>query len=206
MTDINELQETVTLLHDKASRKRRSAAKRLRKLKSSLAGPYLLSALKEEVRDPRTWETQYQMIMALAECEYLSALPFLQELVEQPLQAAILYISLGDAIIRLSQRTRNLDLLIQFLEAKHDMLVAGGIRAIAMLKIIPNQEIIERIIRYARNTSHNEIQLWTSAAAAGWQGDIVDDFLEDAGNSSNSNVRRAAQASKNKKYLDWHPL
>jgi HEAT repeat protein len=60
------------------SAKRRSAAKKLRKLKAAEAGPALLAALERELQDARTWETQYQMVMALGECGHRAALPFLE--------------------------------------------------------------------------------------------------------------------------------
>ncbi|MFD4766286.1 hypothetical protein [Streptomyces niveus] len=50
--------DAIRQLQDRSSAKRRSAAKRLRKLGDPYAGPALLEALKNEVRDSRTWETQ----------------------------------------------------------------------------------------------------------------------------------------------------
>src|SRR3954463_14583297 len=97
----NDVQEAIALLHHKQSAKRRSGAKRLRKLRQPEAGPALLAALRDEVRDPRTWETQYQMIMALAESGYGPALPYLEELSGQPFEATMVYPALGDALVRL---------------------------------------------------------------------------------------------------------
>jgi hypothetical protein len=64
-TSTSELEILMSQLQSPHSPKRRSAAKKLRKLGDPVAGPALLEALKHELPDPRTWETQYQMIMAL---------------------------------------------------------------------------------------------------------------------------------------------
>jgi HEAT repeat protein len=77
------LNEIVAQLGDKKSAKRRSAAKKLRKLNYVDVGSSILSALEAELKDVRTWETQYQMIMAIGECGYKPALPFLNELAKQ---------------------------------------------------------------------------------------------------------------------------
>jgi len=55
----------------------------LRKLQAASAGSLLLTALQREMQDPRTWETQYQMIMALGACGCPPALPYLQTLTRQ---------------------------------------------------------------------------------------------------------------------------
>ena len=40
-----------------------------------------MSALAAEVDNPRTWETQYHMIMALADCGCFEALPLLRSII-----------------------------------------------------------------------------------------------------------------------------
>ncbi|MEV6973227.1 hypothetical protein [Kitasatospora sp. NPDC093806] len=68
------LDKAVEQLGHRLSPKRRSAATRLRRLADPAAGPPLLEALEREVRDSRTWETQYQMVMALGMCGHRPAL------------------------------------------------------------------------------------------------------------------------------------
>ena len=48
------MDEFVKQLKDKKSAKRRAAAKKLRKLGHRAAGPYLLEALQNELKDVRT--------------------------------------------------------------------------------------------------------------------------------------------------------
>ena len=83
MSDDAAIQQLIEQLSNKASAKRRSAAKKLRKIKAKEAGPALLAALKNELKDQRTWETQYQMIMALGESSYTESLDFLLQLADQ---------------------------------------------------------------------------------------------------------------------------
>ena len=104
---MSTLSEDLELLKNARSPKRRSAAKRLRKLGDIAAGPELLQALRKEVDDPRTWETQYQLVMALGECRYREALQFLVEMAAKPLEATMIYVGLGDAIVRLKSQSLN---------------------------------------------------------------------------------------------------
>ena len=74
---------------------RRTAARMLRKLKIQATGPSVLSALKWEINDPKAWETQYQMIMALGECGYAEALPYLRGLSKSPRSKTMLGVALA---------------------------------------------------------------------------------------------------------------
>jgi HEAT repeat protein len=98
----SKLAEAIGLLNNSKSLKRESAAKRLRKMCIPESGEALLQALQKEVKDKRTWSTQYHLIAALGVVEYQEALPFLWDLTSRDLYAAILYLALGDAIFRLS--------------------------------------------------------------------------------------------------------
>src|SRR5689334_9509712 len=98
----DSLSEGIALLSYRGTAKRRAGAKMLRKLRDVGAGPALLHALQIELEDPRAWETHYQMVMALGECGYREALPFLRELASQQLWATMVYVGVGDAIVRLS--------------------------------------------------------------------------------------------------------
>ncbi len=198
----------IALLADQRSPKRRSGAKRLRKLRDPSVGPALLEALRREVQDSRTWETQYQMIMALGECGYQPALSFLDALARQPFEATMVYVALGDAIIRLGQADKNdATSVLSVMASTNDMLIDGALRAVAMLRLRPNNEAITRIISYAaRRPLEDESRLWVAAAAAGWDGSDVQAFLKTSVASPREDVKRAAQASLQKIYLTWNPL
>jgi len=68
------------------SQQRRKAAKWVRTHKAQEFGDVLLSALQKEAQSPKTWETQYHMIMALGAIRSNNALDFLWSLSQKRLQ------------------------------------------------------------------------------------------------------------------------
>ncbi|HEX8227948.1 MAG TPA: HEAT repeat domain-containing protein [Chloroflexia bacterium] len=208
MHDTTKVEEAVELLQHKASPRRRSGAKRLRKLKDPAACPQLLQALEKEVQDPRTWETQYQMIMALGECGCTDALSYLEQLARQSFEATMIYVALGDAIVRLGRAYKDdADPVLRLTATNNDMLVDGAFRAVAMLRLRLNEAAIYKIIKYVSQRSLNDpLRFWVAAAAAGWSGVEVAKFLDDCSRSPRNDVREAAIASQQQKYLKWDPL
>ncbi len=214
-----DLQTLIDQLSNSKSDKRRSAAKNLRKLRAKEAGSALLTALKAEVMDKRSWETQYQQIMAIGECEYEAALPFLHELNNQHDfgDALMQYVALGDAIVRL-ERTSDHDAtpVLQFLNAsmsspsdkRKAMALDGALRAMAMQKMKPDQAIIAEIISGVSKltTNGSGLPFWVLAAAPGWNGPDVQQFIQTHINSARSDVQQAAQLAQNKQYKKWTPL
>ena len=101
MNSSQDISSLVGQLRHRSSGKRRAAAKNIRKLAAIEAGPALLGALKNETNDSCTWETQYQMIMALGEAKHTESLDFLIQLANHNFDATMVYVSIGDAITRL---------------------------------------------------------------------------------------------------------
>lgn len=202
------MEDLIQMLQDKRSPKRRSAAKRLRKLGNVQAGAPLLSALENELKDKRTWETQYQMIMAIGESAYSPALPFLESLQKQKFEATMVYVAIGDAIVRLSTKN-NTDVasVIEIIEHGNPMLSDGALRAMAMLKLVPDASEINKIIDYARNSDVNEgVHFWVLAAAPGWTGEVVNNYLEYCSKSEREEIINAVDLARRKKYKKWNPL
>jgi len=206
-TTVSRYTAALALLTHPHSPKRRSGAKMLRKLKDPAAGPALLVALQHELQDPRTWETQYQMIMALAETDYRPVLPYLEALVHHQFEATMIYTALGDAIVRLGHSsTDDVAPALRLLTTDNQMLIAGALRAIAMLHLTPSQAEVEQLIDYVLNHSpHHGADFWIAAAAPGWSGKRVEQFLAQAALSQDDNTRRAAIAAQQKHYLKWNP-
>jgi hypothetical protein len=198
----------LALLTHAQSPKRRSGAKQLRKLKNPAAGPALLLALQHELHDRRTWETQYQMIMAIAENDYRPACPYLETLTHQHFEATMVYTALGDAIVRLGRSTPDdVSPALRLLATNNHMLITGALRAIAMLQLKPIQADIDQLITYVLDHSpHHGADFWIAAAAPGWSGERVAQFLARAALSQDDNTRRAALAAQQKRYLKWSPL
>ena len=202
------MNEIVTQLGDNKSTRRRSAAKKLRKLKDVDAGPSLLAALETELKDVRTWETQYQLIMAIGECGYKPALPFLNELAKQDFEATMVYVAIGDAIVRLSiENKRDTTPIFKLLDTGNDMLIDGSLRAMAMLKMVPSNDHIEKIINYVAARKLNQgIHFWVVAAAPGWSGAKVEEYLDYCAKSSREEITCAVAMARKNKYKKWSPL
>lgn len=202
------LDEMISQLKDKKSAKRRSAAKKLRKLKNGDAGPFLLSALKEELKDSRTWETQYQMVMAIGECGYKPALDFLKSMAHQTLEATMVYLAIGDAIQRLSmQNEQDVTSIFKAIESGNFMVTDGALRSMAMLKMVPAEIDIERIIDHVAAQGKNDgINFWVLAAAPGWSGKKVEEYLHFCSASKRDEITNAVGLAQKHKYKKWSPL
>jgi HEAT repeat protein len=185
---------------------RRTAARMLRKLKIKATGPAVLSALKAELQEPRHSEAQYQMIMALGECGYGEALPFLRGMAKTG-PPSLIRVGLGDAIVRLA-RTHDHDAgpLLEILGGPDRDLIDGAFRAMAMLRMIVPPDAMASILQF---TDHlpliDPLRVWVAAAAAGWSGSGVRGFLDRCRQSPREDVRKAAEASSAGKYLKWSP-
>ena len=203
-----ELAEAIAQLTDARSPRRRAAAKRLRALADPAAGPPLLSALEREILDRRTWETQYQMIMAVATCGHQPALPLLRELALKPFDATMVYVALGDGIVRLGRDYPNDPAPVDWcLATGNDMLADGALRAVAMLRLTLDAFAIARILNFvSARDPYDGLKFWPAAAAAGWNGRRVKAFLNRCATSPRKDVAEAAKASLQGRYKTYRPL
>lgn len=202
------LAEAVGQLADRSSAKRRSAAKRLRALADPYAGPALLDALRTEIGDPRTWETQYQMIMALAACHHAPAVELLEQLGEQQDDYTMVGVALGDALLRIEWATEHtLTTVDRYIASGPPGVTDGTFRAIAILRLVPDDELLGRIIAFAdRLDLTDPLRFWVAAAAAGWNGPNVEAFLRSCLTSSRNDLVEAATDSLNGTYKKYRPL
>lgn len=205
-----DIPQLIEQLSNKSSPKRRAAAKKLRRLKAKEAGSALLAALENELKNKRTWETQYQMIMALGESGYTESLGFLTQLAKQESEATMVYMAIGDAVTRLTyQKEGNINFVIDLLNSKPEqpLFIDGLIRAIAIAKLAPPQDNIDKLILYGNKSDIGDNhKAWIATAAAGWSGDKVINFLNNCLNSKNEQLKKAAQAALAKKYINWSIL
>jgi HEAT repeat protein len=215
------------LLPDLAARssaKRRSAAKKLRRLGDPAAGPALLAALQHELEDVRTWETQYQMVQALGECGHRPALPLLLDLAQRPFEATMVLVAVGDALVRLASDVGKDATMLRSLlsgaaggKAQSDdgrhQLAQGAARAVAMQRVVPDRSTIELLLRWAErfdpaDENGANARFWVAAAAAGWleRSPLVRPFLEACSASASAGLRDAAKKALKGKYGNWRPL
>lgn len=201
------VQALVEQLRDAKSAKRRSAAKRLRKLGDGAAGPALMAALEVELADARTWETQYQMIMALGHCGHAPALPRLCELARAGFAAAMVDSAVGDSIVRLARRHPHdaAALLDEIVPIGRQMLGMGGFRAVAMVRMVPPEEQLERMVRVLLEPATPENwRYWALAAAPGWTGPHAQRFL--AEEERKGPYLTLVQAARKGQYARHDPL
>ncbi|WP_406097554.1 HEAT repeat domain-containing protein [Kitasatospora purpeofusca] len=201
------LDEAVEQLGHRLSPKRRSAATQLRRLADPAAGPPLLKALEREVRDSRTWETQYQMVMALGMCGHRPALGLLRDLARRPFEATMVYTALGDAIVRLSAPETTADSLRWCLDSGTPMLADGALRAVAMQRLCLDTATIDHVLDFLEPLDpHDGLRFWAAAAAAGWPRPQVTRFLHECAAGPRSDVAGAAASSLQGKYQTYSPL
>ena len=196
------------LLREKSSGKRRQAAKALRKHPDPQMVGELIDALEREIRDPRTWETQYHMIMALAACEGLAGRALLGSIASMSLEHSMVLVAVGDAITTLQHRAGGdpVEPLLQWMQDDSKALVEGGLRAIAQQQLVPECAVVEQIIEYVSRPDNAALTFWVAAASAGWQGPAVSEFLSRCAADPLEDTRKAAQASGAGKYQRWSIL
>ena len=212
----SKLVEALELLQNSKAPKRESGAKRLRKLGIAESGEALLQALQKEVQDKRTWSTQYQLIIALGVIKYNVALPFLWKLANQNLDATILYLALGDSIVRLSLERKSIaKIWREALDTQNPMLLMGALRAIALLKLIPDNATIRSIVEVARRPEfidcvpgypgdQSGLRYWIAVASAGWEPRLVHDFLLECQLINDASLRYAVENALKSKYVKWN--
>ncbi|MYQ43801.1 HEAT repeat domain-containing protein [Streptomyces sp. SID4985] len=184
-------------LSDRASAKRRSAAKRLGELADEVAGPALLHALQREISDSRTWETQYEMVMALGACDYRPAISFLAELAQRPMDDTALYVALGDSIVRLRSAQEGYAAPLEWCMDRGDpSLVDGALRAVAAMHADLEVGTVDRILDFLDPLDpYDGLRYWAAVAATEWPGGRARMFLESCAKGPRRDVAVAAATS-----------
>jgi hypothetical protein len=146
--------------------------------------------------------------MALGEAEYSPALPYLRDLARRQFTATMLYVALGDAIVRLGRASENDPTpVLDIMATGNKMLADGAFRAVAMLRLTLDQPAVDAIAAHVSDLDLSDfLRFWVAAAAAGWRGPAVDHFLDESSRSPREDIRSAATASRRGRYLRWRPL
>lgn len=180
------------------SSKRRAAAAWLRKHPDPSAGDALLIALREELKDPRTWSSQGSMIKALGECGFVPALPFLRQVAESTFEASMVEIALGYAIFRLealNPKARLDDLILDLLHRERRHLTKGVLQSVAVLRFVPREDVILKLVEFARSFRPEEeiFHLFLCSAAYHWAPSTIATYLTWCSEYCRSPVSKAAQ-------------
>jgi hypothetical protein len=202
---VNEL---VNMLQHSTSSKRKFAAKKLRKIKSIGAGSPILASLQKEMKNSRTWETQYHMIMALSDCSYTEGLNYLYELANDQSNIPMVNIAVGDAITNLEYiKNGHLEKIEYWLAYNQNEYLEGAIRAIAINRRVLSNDTIIALLEYVKNSKNDGLIFWLAAACPGWPSDLTKFFLEFCLEKNfTDEITKAAEAALVKKYLKWRPL
>ena len=207
-----KLSDDIELLSHSRSPKRRAAAKRLRKLGDATAGPALVAALENELSDERTWETQYQMVMAIGHCNYTDGLAFAESLVDRHL-GGMVDVAIGDTLLRLSRQHENdAARAIDFIDSDNKPLTHGAMQAIAMLRMLPDEPTIKRLIDHGLSLNLGDDDwtvIWLLRAVPGWPNQLVDQLLDKWGAVpflQQQQIHGAVDLARKHKYYKWSPL
>ena len=200
--------DAVLQLGDRSSSKRRAAAKALRLLRDPSASSALMAALESEVRDARTWETQYQMVMALGESGYVPARDWLVEFASSLGDPFMLAVGIGDAVVRLSILAGTTeDALRWAMGSGRWSILDGALRALAMTRTVPTAETVDRILAHlATLNAEDGLRFWAAVGAVDWPGDAARHVLAEWAALSRQDVTEAAQISLSGGYRKRHPL
>lgn len=201
---VNSREAAISLLANPRSAKRRSGAKWLRKHPDPENVDALIAALTKELRDVRTWETQYQMIMALGASGSDRVTHVLEAALRLPVEPMV-RLAVGDALVRLSDDVDGA--LIDALESSSSFRVEGALRALAMTHRAPEKATTAAaVVDFVTRPANAQLRFWLAASAAGWEPSYVREFLDSCLLDSNEDLRRAAEASLQRTYLKWNPL
>ncbi|MCU1647478.1 MAG: repeat protein [Nocardia sp.] len=196
--------EALALLTNSLSARRRRGAKRLRALADPTTAAQVRTALEREVLDERTWETQYQLVMALGMTGGRGDVEQLKRPALQPHSAGV-YVALGDAIVRLGREFDNDPAPALWCLQQQDVRLAdGALRAVAMLRLSLPDSAIDDVLDYAEahflDRNHAYLPYWPAVAAAGWSGPRVRAFLGRCSQDSRQIVADAAKDALNGRY------
>jgi len=146
--------------------------------------------------------------MALAECGYRDALPFIRDLSMREFEATMIYVAIGDAIARLGASNQpDASPVIELFDSQNEKLISGALRAIAMRRLTPPNSQVSTILDFVSGLPNDHhLRFWAAAAAAGWAGPQTQAYLRECLDSPLANVREAAALSAKGKYKDWRPL
>lgn len=196
--------ELIEGLNSTRSAERRKAAKKLLALEDRGASAALIEALRKEVQDPRTWETQYFMAAALGECgDPKEAIPLLEELARVDFEATQVLAGVGYALARLRMGDdHDAEPILELLrEGTYDV-ARGALQTLALKQIPLNESQAGVVMDFIEATeardSKTRIRFWALAAAAEWQGDRARQFLE--ASSAQRDYKQAAQRALAGKY------
>ncbi|GGM89388.1 MAG TPA: hypothetical protein VIL71_23600 [Spirillospora sp.] len=113
------------------------------------------------------------------------------------LESDMVYVGVGDAIVRLGRRTDDDPSPIFWcIDRRDDHLADGAFRDMAMLRMVPPGDAVQRIIAFVRRRdAFDMLRSWPAVAAAGWKPEDVHEFLVECAEGPREDVAEAARDS-----------
>ena len=193
--------EYLQALESGSSPKIQKAAKVIsKKILSGYCAP-LTAALKEQIKNPKSWQTHCELIKAIGITGCSGALPMLKELIGKEYESTILYRQLAFSILLLEDLTsRNIDFLFLSFKKKNVSQIAGACAGVLYCKIIPTEEEVTKILSETATYTEDEGRTITprgyiAAVAYLWPASSVKDFLESCKKSSSRVISQIAEDS-----------
>lgn len=193
--------EYLQALESGSSPKIQKAAKAISKKSLSGYCAHLTAALKEQIKNPKSWETQCELIKAIGKTGCVEVLPLLKDLINKDYESTILYSELAFSILLIENISEsNIDFLFQSLEKRNVSQIAGACAALLYRKIIPTEEeisqIVSEIVTYTEDEGHIITPRgYIAAIAYLWPASTVKDFLESCKKSSSRVISQIAEDS-----------
>jgi hypothetical protein len=207
-----EISQLILDLNSSSTVKIRKAAKFLRRKPVEGMCTHLIEAYKSVVSRYKSWETQYELIMASSAVRCIDFIPYLAEicLKNEPHDL----VTSGAAMSYLRLKRKNLSdvsPIFEYLDGINYSLVTGFFYALGYDKMVPSIEEQKMLIAKSYDLGfdcddegYSDLRYGLAAACAGWDAPIVKIFLEECCMDGSEAVKYVALSSLKGQYVKSH--
>lgn len=184
-----EKEEIIIQLNSKKSAIRRSAAKKIGKLKLTEYGNELYNCYLKEKQDIRTWETQSEMIKALGLLDYKEALSEIEPIVLKNMPHDSITSVAATSFVQLKRKSiHDAKPVIYLLNYGSISVISGALYSLPADRMIPSEDEIKTIIEKSRDINKHpdriglefglmDPRIYLALACADWNKNLTTDFL-----------------------------
>jgi len=193
--------EYLEALNSGSSPKIEKAARQIFKKKLEGYCPHLIEVLEAQIKKPKAWKSQSELIKAIGATGCSQALPLLKNLVEKDFKATVLYKHLAFSIMLLQNASMtNIEFLYASIKKGNSLQIGGACSALLYNKVIPNNDDIKNILIGIEPFTENEgkvigPRVYIAALAYLWPKEQTKDFLENCLSSDSTILAEIAQSS-----------
>jgi hypothetical protein len=224
------IEEVKSKLQSTKSPERRRAAKEIRKARLFELANALYQKYLEEKKDKRTWETQVEMIKAIGILDYKHGLNQVEAIVYANKPHDMITITAATTFVQLKRKSINDGQpVLELLNFGSVSVIHGALLALAIDKMMPDDETIQEILKICRDVNKHEDRIghefglmdarqYLAIACANWNPQLTSDFLNhcietaydiDRFNKPNKNIvlievcQNSLNGKFSKAYLPW---